>query len=90
MSLISVSGLADTGFRQNKVNYRRQIINGFMRLLFKALDLYCPESRNVKLHWISKLWSYGHNLHIIRTDVSMRSEDIVEFCRIRSYRIQIR
>ena len=42
--------LADTGFCQNKVNYRQQIINAFMAKLFKTLYLYHSKLCNAKLH----------------------------------------
>ena len=42
--------LADTGFRQIKVNFHQQIINTFIHLLFKMLCLYCSELCNIKLH----------------------------------------
>ena len=42
--------LADTGFCQIKVNYRRWIINVFMCLFFKTLYRHCACAHQLKLH----------------------------------------
>ena len=49
LHLDSSGCLADTGFRQIKVNFPRQIINVFMCLLYKEPCLYCLELHKVKL-----------------------------------------
>ena len=57
----------------------RRIINVFMRFLLQTLYLYCIELRNIKLHWINKLWCDRYSLDVICVDVNMYSEEIVSW-----------
>ena len=56
--------LADTGFRQIKVNFHQRIFNVFMHLIYKEPYLYWSELHDVKLHYIKKLWCDEHNLDV--------------------------
>ena len=49
----------------------------FMCQYFKMLYLYCLQLCNIKFHWLSKIWSVGHNFDVILVYVNMKSEDIV-------------